>query len=175
MTDAKPLAVVTGASSGIGRELARQFATNGFDVIISAEDSELMPAADNLAATGAQIQPVRADRATFGGVEQLLRRGTRAPAAPADPGLACEARGPAAARPGTDRRPRRAAPHLLSSSWASKTRTSRMQQERRPGSRALYESRWPLVAKSRRYHQCSCDITAGAVPAVPGDGAWPRA
>ena len=72
MTDSKPLAVVTGASSGIGRELARQFATNGFDVIVAAEDSELVPTVDDLAATGAQIQPVRADLATFGGVEQLL-------------------------------------------------------------------------------------------------------
>ena len=72
MTDSKPLAVVTGASSGIGRELARQFATHGFDVIVAAEDSGLVPAADDLAATGAQIQPVRADLATFGGVVQLL-------------------------------------------------------------------------------------------------------
>lgn len=72
MTDSKPLAVVTGASNGIGRELARQFATNGFDVIVAAEDSELVAAVDDLAATGAEIQPVRADLATFGGVEQLL-------------------------------------------------------------------------------------------------------
>jgi short-subunit dehydrogenase len=72
VTDSKPLAVVTGASSGIGRELARQFATHGFDVIVAAEDSGLVPAADDLAATGAQIQPVRADLATFGGVVQLL-------------------------------------------------------------------------------------------------------
>jgi uncharacterized protein len=73
VTDSKPLAVVTGGSSGIGRELARQFAAHGFDVIVAAEDTELVSAADDLAATGAQIQPVRADLATFGGVEQLLR------------------------------------------------------------------------------------------------------
>jgi short-subunit dehydrogenase len=59
VTDSKPLAVVTGASSGIGRELARQFATNGFDVIVAAEYSELVSAVDDLAATGADIQPVR--------------------------------------------------------------------------------------------------------------------
>jgi NAD(P)-dependent dehydrogenase (short-subunit alcohol dehydrogenase family) len=41
VTDSRPLAVVTGASSGIGRELARQFATNGFDVVVAAEDDEL--------------------------------------------------------------------------------------------------------------------------------------
>lgn len=33
-----PLAVVTGASSGIGHELARQFAEHGFDLIVAAED-----------------------------------------------------------------------------------------------------------------------------------------
>ena len=43
MTDSKPLAVITGASSGIGRELARQFATHGFDVIVAAEDTGLVP------------------------------------------------------------------------------------------------------------------------------------
>jgi uncharacterized protein len=72
VTDSNPLAVVTGASSGIGRELARQFATHGFDVIVAAEDSELVSAADDLAATGAEIQPVRTDLATFAGVERLL-------------------------------------------------------------------------------------------------------
>ncbi len=38
---ARPLALVTGASSGIGRELAKQFAENGFDLIAAAEDVEL--------------------------------------------------------------------------------------------------------------------------------------
>jgi short-subunit dehydrogenase len=63
VTDSKPLAVVNGASSGIGRELARQFATNGFDVIVAAEDSGLVSAVDDLAATGAEVRPVRADLA----------------------------------------------------------------------------------------------------------------
>ena len=37
----RQLALVTGASSGIGLELARRFADHGFDVIINAEDDEL--------------------------------------------------------------------------------------------------------------------------------------
>jgi uncharacterized protein len=37
----RPLALVTGASSGIGLELARQFVQNGFDVVITAENEEL--------------------------------------------------------------------------------------------------------------------------------------
>jgi short-subunit dehydrogenase len=35
MSSAKSLALVTGASHGIGRELAKQFAQNGFDLIVS--------------------------------------------------------------------------------------------------------------------------------------------
>jgi NAD(P)-dependent dehydrogenase (short-subunit alcohol dehydrogenase family) len=40
-TASRPLAVVTGASSGIGLELAKQFASNGFDVIAAAEDAAI--------------------------------------------------------------------------------------------------------------------------------------
>jgi short-subunit dehydrogenase len=71
MTDPKPLALVTGASSGIGYELARQFAENGFDVIVNAEDDGLAAAAAELAGTGADVQAVQADLATYDGVEQL--------------------------------------------------------------------------------------------------------
>jgi short-subunit dehydrogenase len=71
MTETKPLAVVTGASSGIGLELARQFGEHGFDLVINSEDAELAAAAEQLRATGAQVQPVQADLSTYDGVEQL--------------------------------------------------------------------------------------------------------
>ena len=35
-SSARPLALVTGGSSGIGRELARQFTLHGFDLVIGA-------------------------------------------------------------------------------------------------------------------------------------------
>jgi short-subunit dehydrogenase len=70
----RPLAVVTGASGGIGLELARQFAENGFDLIVAAEDEELTSAAEELAATGAGVDAVRADLATREGVQELHRR-----------------------------------------------------------------------------------------------------
>ncbi len=66
------LAVVTGASSGIGRELAKQFAEHDYDLVIAAEDAELTGAAAELRATTTVI-PVRCDLATYDGVEQLCR------------------------------------------------------------------------------------------------------
>jgi short-subunit dehydrogenase len=62
---------VTGASSGIGFELAKQFAQNGFDLLVTAEDAGLGPAADQLQSTGAQIHSVQADLSTYDGVERL--------------------------------------------------------------------------------------------------------
>ena len=53
MTESRPLALVTGASSGIGYELARQFAENGFDLVVNAEDTRLAAAAQQLRGTGA--------------------------------------------------------------------------------------------------------------------------
>jgi uncharacterized protein len=38
-TPSRPLAVVTGASSGIGLELAKQFATNGYDVVVAGRST----------------------------------------------------------------------------------------------------------------------------------------
>ena len=65
------LALVTGASSGIGLELARRFATSDFDVVVVAEDAELTTAAADLRATGATIHEVRADLRSSGEVERL--------------------------------------------------------------------------------------------------------
>ncbi|RCK68191.1 SDR family NAD(P)-dependent oxidoreductase [Desertihabitans brevis] len=59
--DTAPLALVTGASSGIGRELATVLAENGFDLVVNAEDAGLDAAAEQLRATGADVTAVRAD------------------------------------------------------------------------------------------------------------------
>jgi short-subunit dehydrogenase len=70
----KPLAVVTGASSGIGFELARQFAENGFDLLVTAEDGKLHEASRTFEGIGAKVEAVQADLATHAGVDQLYRR-----------------------------------------------------------------------------------------------------
>ena len=67
----RQLALVTGASSGIGLELARQFADNGFDLIITAEDDELAAAETNLAGGEARVRAIKADLSTYDGVEGL--------------------------------------------------------------------------------------------------------
>jgi len=74
MDSSRSLAVVTGASSGIGRELAKQFAANDFDLIVAAEDAELASAAVELRGLGAQVDAVQVDLATPAGVEELHRQ-----------------------------------------------------------------------------------------------------
>lgn len=73
-TTDRPLAVVTGASSGIGYELAKQFAGHGYDVLIAAEDAGITQAEARLRQeTGAGVTGVQVDLATYDGVEQLCR------------------------------------------------------------------------------------------------------
>ena len=68
------LAVVTGASSGIGLELAKLFAQNGYDLVIVAEDEGIESAADQLRSLGPMVESVQADLATEDGVEELWER-----------------------------------------------------------------------------------------------------
>jgi uncharacterized protein len=73
----KPLALVTGASSGIGLELAKQFARHGFDLVVAAENPEINVAATQLKNLGADVTPVQADLSTYEGVETLYERTQR--------------------------------------------------------------------------------------------------
>jgi short-subunit dehydrogenase len=69
----RQLAVVTGASSGIGFELAKVFAEEGFDLLIAAEDGELTTALDELKGSGVNVEAHRVDLATEAGVIELYR------------------------------------------------------------------------------------------------------
>jgi uncharacterized protein len=67
----RKLAVVTGASSGIGLELARECAKNNFDLIIAASELEIDSAAEELRREGIIVDAVLADLATIAGVDRL--------------------------------------------------------------------------------------------------------
>ena len=67
------LAVVTGASRGIGRSLAMEFVRRGFDVVVAAEDDAIHDTAAELEASGRMIVPVQVDLATAEGVVTLYR------------------------------------------------------------------------------------------------------
>lgn len=69
----RPLAVVTGASNGIGYELAKQFAQNGFDLLVTATGTSINEAAQAFNQLGATVDTVQADLATYDGVETLYR------------------------------------------------------------------------------------------------------
>lgn len=65
------LAIVTGASSGIGLELARLAAEDGYDLIVAA-DTPLVDASSELEAYGVEVRNVETDLSTFAGVDRLL-------------------------------------------------------------------------------------------------------
>src|SRR5690606_35312358 len=70
----RQFAVITGASSGIGLELARQCVEHDFDLLICAQEPEGLAAAQqHLSAGGAFVKPVSCDLATFDGCEKLVR------------------------------------------------------------------------------------------------------
>ena len=68
---ARSLAIVTGASSGIGYELARCCVENGFDLVIGADDPDIEQAADEFRKAGATVKSICADLATLEGVDRL--------------------------------------------------------------------------------------------------------
>jgi uncharacterized protein len=68
----RPLALVTGASSGIGLELARQFAQHGYDLIVAAENVELDDAVEELRGLGGAVAPVSVDLTRRADVERLV-------------------------------------------------------------------------------------------------------
>ncbi len=67
----RPFAIVTGASAGIGYELAKLCAQNGFDLLVAADEAKINQAALDFSALGVEAQAVEVDLATREGVDKL--------------------------------------------------------------------------------------------------------
>jgi short-subunit dehydrogenase len=81
MNEPKPLAVVTGASSGIGYELAMCCVAEGYDLVIAADESKIAGAGTAFRRFGATVRAVEVDLATPQGVDVLMaavHNGTKA-------------------------------------------------------------------------------------------------
>lgn len=88
---ARPLAAITGASSGIGLELARCCAEHGFDLLIAANEPQIQQAAQELRSMGGvNVDVVEVDLATRAGVDRFC---SAAGARPIDALLANAGRG----------------------------------------------------------------------------------
>jgi uncharacterized protein len=68
---ADKLAIVTGASSGIGLELAKLAARDGYDLVVAA-DTPLVDVSGELAGLGVEVTNVAVDLSTWEGVDRLL-------------------------------------------------------------------------------------------------------
>lgn len=68
---AQQFAIVTGASTGIGFELARECAEHGFDLLITADEPEIDGAAARLRQSGTEVRALQTDLTGKAGVEAL--------------------------------------------------------------------------------------------------------
>jgi short-subunit dehydrogenase len=68
-----PLAVVTGASSGIGLELAKIAASKGYDLVIAADEDDIDTAADSLRSMGVSVDAMKVDLSTTSGAADFAR------------------------------------------------------------------------------------------------------
>jgi short-subunit dehydrogenase len=72
MSASRQFAIVTGASTGIGLELAKCCARDGFDLLIAADEAEIDNAAVEIRKLGANVEAVQADLSTIEGVDTLI-------------------------------------------------------------------------------------------------------
>ena len=69
----RPLALVTGASNGIGLEIARELARRGHDLVVTGRSPRTEEVAEELRGLGVDTYPVRADLADYDAVEALWK------------------------------------------------------------------------------------------------------
>jgi NAD(P)-dependent dehydrogenase (short-subunit alcohol dehydrogenase family) len=59
MSASRPFAIVTGASTGIGFELAKRCAKEGYDLLIAADEAEIDQAAGSLRGEGTEVEAIQ--------------------------------------------------------------------------------------------------------------------
>lgn len=69
---ATKFAIITGASTGIGFELAHLAAQNGYDLLVVADEPLIEASATDFRRHGVEVEAVEADLATIQGVEKLI-------------------------------------------------------------------------------------------------------
>lgn len=69
---AHPFAIITGASTGIGFELATLAAKNGYDILVVADEPLIEAAAEDFRQFGTEVRSIEADLSTLQGVDELL-------------------------------------------------------------------------------------------------------
>lgn len=81
MTAPRPVALITGASAGLGREFATQLAGAGYDLVVVARDEARLSAlgAELLAAHGTRTEVLPADLSTDDDVSRVVERVDRSP------------------------------------------------------------------------------------------------
>ncbi|TGQ03580.1 SDR family NAD(P)-dependent oxidoreductase, partial [Mesorhizobium sp. M2E.F.Ca.ET.219.01.1.1] len=71
---ATKLAVVTGASSGIGKELAKLCSKAGYNLVIAADEPAIKQAAEALSSHDVAVEALEVDLATVEGADRLVSR-----------------------------------------------------------------------------------------------------
>ena len=71
MSATRLVAIVTGASTGIGFELAKRCTKEGYDLLIAADETEIEKVATSLRGGGTEVEALEANLATTEGVDRL--------------------------------------------------------------------------------------------------------
>lgn len=74
ISDSRPLAVITGAASGFGYELAQAFAKNNFDLIVTDYNPVIVEAAEAFRAFGGLVEHIQTNLGAFKGVDGLIQK-----------------------------------------------------------------------------------------------------
>jgi uncharacterized protein len=70
----RKLALITGASTGIGFELANIAAEEGYDLLVAADENLINAAAADFGQHGVEVIPVQVDLSSSAGVDGMLRQ-----------------------------------------------------------------------------------------------------